>query len=279
MKIISTIKEFQKWRKGIKGSIGFVPTMGALHNGHLSLIKSSNSLCEYTVVSIYLNPTQFAPHEDLNSYPKNIDKDLNKLLEYSVECVFLPNDSEMYPLGFNTYVNELDLSQFLEGERRPNFFKGVTTIVAKLFNIILPTHAFFGAKDAQQLLIIKKMVIDLAYDIKILECPIIREKNGLAMSSRNEYLSSEEKNIASNIYKALKRGKELIHSGETNVEIIREGIINFISYQNMMQIDYVSIVDAETLIELSEISCKKILVSIAVFIGKTRLIDNFTYYN
>ena len=279
MKTISTIKEFQEWRKGIKGSIGFVPTMGALHDGHFSLVKSSNKLCEHTIVSIYLNPTQFAPDEDLNSYPKAIETDLKELSEYAVECVFLPTDIEMYPQGFNTYIYEVTLSQFLEGRSRPSFFKGVTTVVAKLFNIILPTHAFFGKKDAQQSLIIKKMVTDLAYDIKIIECPIIREKNGLAMSSRNEYLSNEEKDIASNIYKALQIGKELIRSGEKNAEIVRKQIIDFISYQSMIRIDYVSIANAETLVELSEISCKNILVSIAVFVGKTRLIDNLTYSN
>ena len=279
MKTISTIKEFQEWRKGIKGSIGFIPTMGALHDGHFSLVKSSNNLCEHTIVSIYLNPTQFAPDEDLNSYPKAIESDLKKLSEYAVECVFLPTDSEMYPQGFNTYVHAVTLSQLLEGRSRQSFFKGVTTVVAKLFNIISPTHAFFGKKDAQQLLIIKKMVIDLAYNIKIIECPIIREENGLAMSSRNEYLSNEEKDIASNIYKALQVGKKLVHSGERSAIIIRKQIIDFISNQSMIRIDYVSVANAETLVELSEISCRNILVSVAVFIGETRLIDNFTYSN
>ena len=187
MKKISTIKELQEWRKGIKGSIGFIPTMGALHNGHLSLVKYSNKLCDNTIVSIYVNPAQFSPDEDFNTYPQSIQSDIDKLSKYLVGCIFLPNNLEMYPQGFNTYVNEIGLSKFLEGKSRPTFFKGVTTVVAKLFNIISPTHAFFGKKDAQQLLIIKKMIVDLAYDIKIIECPIIREENGLAMSSRNEY--------------------------------------------------------------------------------------------
>ena len=176
MKKICTIKNLRKWRRERTGSVGFVPTMGALHDGHLSLIAESNKSCCNTIVSIFLNPAQFAPNEDFQTYPKMLDQDIEKLKRFKVPCVFFPNVSEIYPKGFNTKVLETKLSLLLEGERRPNFFSGVTTIVAKLFNIIEPSHAFFGAKDIQQLQIIKKMVQDLNYPITIISCPIIPQR-------------------------------------------------------------------------------------------------------
>ena len=277
MKTISTIQEFRKWRKGITGSIGFVPTMGALHAGHLSLVEESIATCQNTIVSIYLNPAQFAPGEDLNRYPKTIDADIKKLSSFQVDCVFLPNDSEMYPKEFSTQIQENFLSRVLEGNSRPGFFTGVTTIVAKLFNIIEPTHVFFGEKDAQQLRIVEKIISDLNYPIEVISCSIIREKNGLAMSSRNEYLNNEERIIAAIIQQALQEGKNLIISGERNSKIIRDKIIHTISSEKLLRIDYVSVADSKTLIEISDKIEGDILVSVAVYLGEIRLIDNFSY--
>ena len=277
MKIISTIQEFRKWRKRITGSIGFIPTMGALHEGHLSLVEKSIGTCQNTIVSIYLNPAQFAPGEDLNRYPKTIDTDIKKLSYFQVDCVFLPNDSEMYPKEFSTQIQENILSRVLEGNSRPGFFTGVTTIVAKLFNIIEPTHVFFGEKDAQQLRIIEKIISDLNYPIEVISCPIIREKNGLAMSSRNEYLNNAERIIAAIIQQALQEGKNLIISGERNSKIIRDKIIHTISSEKLLRIDYVSVADSKTLIEISDKIEGDILVSVAVYLGEIRLIDNFSY--
>ena len=277
MKTISTIQDFRKWRKGITGSIGFVPTMGALHSGHLSLVEESIATCQNTIVSIYLNPAQFAPSEDLNRYPKTIDTDIKKLSYFQVDCVFLPNDSEMYPKEFSTQIKENILSRVLEGNSRPGFFTGVTTIVAKLFNIIEPTHVFFGEKDAQQLRIVEKIISDLNYPIEVISCSIIREKNGLAMSSRNEYLNNAERIIAAIIQQALQEGKNLIVSGEQNPKIIRDKIIHTISSEKLLRIDYVSVADSKTFLEISDKIDGDILISVAVYLGKIRLIDNFSY--
>ena len=277
MKTISTIQEFRKWRKGITGSIGFVPTMGALHIGHLSLVEESIATCQNTIVSIYLNPAQFAPGEDLERYPKTVDADFKKLSHFQINCVFLPNDSEMYPKGFSTQIQENILSSVLEGNSRPDFFTGVITVVAKLFNIIEPTHAFFGKKDAQQLRIVQKLVKDLNYPIHVISCPIIREENGLAMSSRNDYLTEAERKIAAAINKALQNGKKLLISGEHNSQIIKNEITQIIGAEKLLRIDYVSVADSHTLIEISGKIEQDILVSAAVYLGKTRLIDNFSY--
>ena len=276
MNIINTIQKFRVWRQGISGSIGFVPTMGALHNGHLSLVEEANKMCLHTVVSIYLNPAQFAPEEDLETYPQNLKYDLEALSQFQIDTILLPMDLEIYPKGFSTYIQETKLSVLLEGKSRPSFFKGVTTVLAKLFNIVQPTHAFFGEKDAQQLLIVKKMVKDMAYPIEIIACPTIRQENGLAISSRNRYLSKSEQKTASIIFQALQNGKNLIISGERNAQIIRDEITKLIQ-NTILQIDYVSVADADTLIEISGNISNNILVSIAVFLGKIRLIDNFNY--
>ena len=277
MKKISTIKEFQKWRENISGSIGFVPTMGALHEGHLSLVSESNNTCENTIVSIYINPTQFAEGEDLDTYPKKVQADLEKLSNYKVDCVFLPGNSEMYPEGINVGNYDNNLFGLLEGKSRPGFFKGVTTIVAILFDIVEPTHAFFGMKDFQQFCIIKKMVEELNYPIQVVPCPIIREENGLAMSSRNKYLTKNEFSVAATIFKALESGKKLLKYGEINVEKLKFEITRFIKSEPQFKIDYVSVASGDTLEEFEGELSGDILVSVAVFLGKTRLIDNFTY--
>ena len=277
METIPTIQEFREWRKGITGSIGFVPTMGAIHDGHLSLVKKSIETCQNTIVSIYLNPTQFSPEEDLDRYPKTVDADLKKLSNFQVDSVFLPNDSEMYPNGFSTQIQENILSCVLEGDSRPGFFTGVITIVAKLFNIIEPTHAFFGEKDAQQFRIVEKLITDLNYPIEIISSPIIREENGLAMSSRNKYLNNAERKIAATIQQALQEGRNLIISGERNSRIIRDKIIDTINTEKLLRIDYVSVADSKTLMEISDKIKKDVLISVAVYLGEIRLIDNFNY--
>ena len=277
MNTIDTIQDFREWRKGISGSLGFVPTMGSLHNGHLSLISEANKICTHTVVSIFLNPAQFAPDEDLETYPQNLEYDLAALSSFQVDAVFIPTESEIYPINFSTHIQETKLSTVLEGKSRPLFFQGVATVIIKLFNIIQPTHTFFGEKDAQQLLVVKKLVNDMAYPIEIISCPIIRGDNGLAMSSRNSYLSKSEEKIASIIFRALQDGKNLIISGERDAQVIRDKITQTIIQENILRIDYVSVAEADTLIEISGNIPNNILVSTAVLLGEIRLIDNFSY--
>ena len=277
MNVISTIQEFRIWRKNILGSIGFVPTMGALHEGHFSLVAESNKTCKNIVVSIYLNPTQFAQGEDLDTYPNRLQDDLNRLSEYKVDCVFTPNNSQMYPEGFKTNNYSNNLFTLLEGKSRSDFFKGVTTIVAKLFDIVEPTHTFFGEKDFQQLCIIKNMVKDLNYPVQVVPCPIIREKNGLAMSSRNTYLTESEHLVSSTIFKALDSGKKLLKEGKITAKKLRCEITQIINSETAIRIDYVSVANSDTLEEVEGELKGGILVSIAVFLGRTRLIDNFTY--
>ncbi len=251
--------------------------MGALHEGHLSLVSNSNNICENTIVSIYINPTQFAEGEDLDTYPKKVQADLEKLSNYKVDCVFFPGNSEMYPEGINMGNYENNLFGHLEGKSRPGFFKGVTTIVAKLFDIVEPTHAFFGMKDFQQFFIIKKMVEELNYPIQVIPCPIIREENGLAMSSRNKYLTEDEFSVAAIIFNALESGKKLLKDGEINVEKLKREITRIIKSEPQFKIDHVSVASGDTLEEFEGELSGDILVSVAVFLGKTRLIDNFTY--
>jgi pantoate--beta-alanine ligase len=251
--------------------------MGALHEGHLSLVSESNNTCENTIVSIYINPTQFAQGEDLDTYPQTIKSDLDKLSNYKIDCAFLPGNTEMYPDGINTGNYNNNLFNLLEGKSRPGFFKGVTTIVAKLFDIIEPSHAFFGKKDFQQLCIINKLVSDLQYPIQIVPCPIIREKNGLAMSSRNKYLTEHEFSVAATIFKALVSGKNLLKNGEFNCEKIKNKITKIINSEPQFKIDYVSVANRNTLEEIEGKLGGEILVSVAALLGQARLIDNFTY--
>ena len=251
--------------------------MGALHQGHLSLVAESNKTCKNTVVSIYLTPTQFAQGEDLDTYPNRLQDDLNRLSEYKVDCVFLPDNSEIYPEGINVGNYDNNLFGLLEGKSRPGFFKGVTTVVAKFFDIVEPTHAFFGKKDFQQFCIIKNMVEELNYPIQVVPCPIIREENGLAMSSRNKYLTENEFSVAAIIFKALESGKKLLKDGELNGDKLKREIYQIIKSEPAFTIDYVSVASGDTLEEFEGELSGDILVSVALFLSKTRLIDNFTY--
>ena len=275
---MNTIKEVREqvkeWKKqGL--TVGLVPTMGYLHEGHGSLIKKSVENCDKTVVSVFLNPTQFAPNEDLESYPRDFEADTRLCESLGADLVFHPEVSEMYTEDSATFVEILsDMPKQLCGKTRPIHFRGVCTVVAKLFNIVTPDKAFFGEKDAQQLAIIKKMVRDMSYDIEIVGCPIIRESDGLAKSSRNTYLNSEERKSALCLSKAVALGKELIESGEKNAEKVTSEMKKLIEKEPLAKIDYVQAVDGKTMLPVEEIK-NDTLVAMAVYIGKTRLIDNF----
>lgn len=279
MKLVKTINEVRntvkEWKKqGL--SVGFVPTMGYLHEGHASLIDASVKANDKTVVSIFVNPMQFSPNEDLASYPRDINHDSNICSEHGVDLIFNPEPLEMYGEDFSTYVDMSVLTEDLCGKSRPIHFRGVCTVVNKLFNIVKPDSAYFGEKDAQQLAIIKHMVEDLNMDINIVGCPIVREENGLAKSSRNTYLNDEEKEAALILSKTISLGKEMVKNGEKDVSVILDKMIKNIETEPLARIDYVKIVDAKTITPVERIE-KPILCAMAVYIGKTRLIDNFSW--
>lgn len=277
MRLIKTIDELRVIIKGKKDNndkIGFVPTMGALHQGHLSLIKRAKNENEIVVVSIFVNPTQFGPKEDYKTYPRDIERDYKLAVEAGADIVFNPEVSEIYVDEASTFIQvEGDITNKLCGKSRPIHFKGVTTIVNILFNIVFPDCAYFGQKDAQQAVIIKKMVRDLHMNINIIVCPIVREEDGLAMSSRNVYLSEEERKQAIILNKSLKVVVEKFNDGEKSVKLLKTLIINTISSQKLANIDYVEILNYNSLKEIEYIK-EKALVAVAVVFGKTRLIDN-----
>lgn len=264
----------RKLRREENRTIGFVPTMGALHEGHLSLIHEARAMCDVVVVSVFVNPAQFSPAEDFNSYPRDLTRDAALLAEYNVDYVFAPTVEEIYPSGFSTYVTVEGVSDELEGASRPGHFRGVTTVVAILFNVVKPDFAFFGQKDAQQAVLIKRMVRDLAFNTEIVVLPIVREASGLAMSSRNNYLNDEQRRAASVLNRALSDAREAYEAGEHNATRLIELVRAVIEKEPLARIDYVNVNDAETLALLDRIDDRPALVSLAVFIGKTRLIDN-----
>jgi pantoate--beta-alanine ligase len=274
-----TIAKAEEMRKAVleetsRGrSIGFVPTMGFLHEGHLSLVRESVQRAEVTVVSIYVNPTQFCPQEDFKQYPRDIQRDAELLKKEMVDYVFLPDDREIYPEGYKTYVEVHDLQDKLCGRSRPGHFRGVCTIVLKLFNIVNPDMAFFGQKDAQQAVILQRMIQDLDLGVKIEVMPIVREEDGLALSSRNAYLNQKERNAARILSASLDEARVMVQNGERNSEQIIERMKEMISREPLAQIDYVEIVDTENLDSMPKIESKA-LAAVAVFIGKVRLIDN-----
>jgi len=276
MKIFRTIKETTSYIKTLKKqgkTIGLVPTMGYLHEGHLSLMCQSKKDCDITLISIFVNPTQFSPKEDFKKYPRNFKRDERLAKDVGVDVIFYPTVKEMYPTGYNTYASVEGLTHVMCGASRPGHFRGVTTIVAKLFNIVQPDIAYFGQKDAQQTIVIKKMVKDLDMSIKIETLPIIREKDGLAMSSRNAYLSKRARKDAAILYKSLKKAEKLIKNGEKNAEKLIKIMYNSIHSKKTAVVDYISIVDAENLKELKKVK-KKALIALAIWIEKVRLIDN-----
>ncbi len=280
MRIIYDAKELQgiadKYREWGK-TIGFVPTMGYLHEGHLSLVRQAKKDNDIVFVSIFVNPLQFAPNEDFDRYPRDLNRDEELLKKEGVDFLFYPSVEDMYPEGFQTYVEVENLTKVLEGKSRPTHFRGVTTVVTKLFNITKPHRAYFGKKDAQQLIVIKRMVQDLNMDIEIIGMPIVREDDGLAMSSRNKYLKGEERRQAVCLYKALKRAEELISHGEDNAEVIVNEMRKVIEGYPLAEIDYISVNRISDLEELKKIEKGNTLVSLAVRIGDTRLIDNMWF--
>jgi pantoate--beta-alanine ligase len=273
MKVIETTSEMKRIRRELSGTVGFVPTMGYLHTGHMSLIKRSHEANDYTIASIFVNPAQFAPGEDFDRYPRDYPRDFAMLEKEKTDYVFLPKPEELYPEGYNSWVEVYKVTERLEGAIRPGHFRGVATVVNKLFNIIQPTRAYFGQKDAQQCVVIQKMVIDLNMNLEMIICPTVREPDGLAMSSRNVYLNPEERRQAAVLYKALSTAHVMWAEGERESNILRQAMAALIQQKPLGKIDYISIADAITLQELEK-ARPPTVISLAVKFGKTRLIDN-----
>src|SRR5262249_22713105 len=264
----------RKIRREQDRTIGLVPTMGALHEGHLSLVREARRMCDVVVVSVFVNPTQFGPGEDFERYPRDLTKDTALLTDYNVEYIFAPPIEEIYPKGFSTYVTVEGLSEQLEGASRPGHFRGVATVVTILLNTVRPDFAFFGQKDAQQALVLKRMVKDLAFDTEIVLLPIVREDSGLAISSRNSYLSTDEQTSAAVIHRALVQAKGAFKQGERSASRIMDAVRSTIESEPRARLDYVSVTDAETLEPVERIDERPTLIAVAAYIGKTRLIDN-----
>lgn len=273
VKEISKMKEISKFWKRQGYKIAFVPTMGFLHGAHLALVKKAKELGDKTVVSIFVNPLQFGPKEDFREYPRDLERDLALLEKEKVDAVFIPETEEMYPPDFQTYVEVTKLTTGLCGAFRPGHFKGVTTVVLKLFNIVNPDIAIFGEKDYQQLQVIKQMIKDLNLDIEIVAHPTVREKDGLAMSSRNIYLSSAERESATSLYKALLLAQKLVKDGEKDSKKIKKEMEKFIYSFPFTKVQYIEFVDPQTLNPIDKIN-KPVLCALAVYVGKARLIDN-----
>ena len=273
MKVITSLPELRAARKTLPGTVGFVPTMGYLHAGHISLANAAKTGCTSVVASIFVNPTQFGANEDLVKYPRDLPRDLGMLEAAGVALVWTPSPEDMYPSGFQTWVDVQGLTMRLEGEIRPGHFRGVATVVAKLFNAVGPDRAYFGQKDAQQAAVIRRMTTDLDFPIEIVVCPTVRESDGLAMSSRNIYLNQDERNAATILFRALSAAETAYQGGERNAESLRRIIHELIATEPLARLQYVSCADYLTLEELVTVR-DRVLLSIAAHLGKTRLIDN-----
>ena len=277
MEIIKTISEMQERAFALRAAgekIAFVPTMGALHEGHLSLVDLAKDHGTKVVASIFVNPAQFGPNEDLNKYPRTLEADLAAMSDRGVDIVFSPSTDEMYPQNYSTYVDEEKLSKGMCGISRPVFFRGVCTVVSRLFNIVQPNVAVFGQKDAQQAAVIKKMVRDMAFPVEIVVGETVREPDGLAMSSRNQYLSRQQRADATLIYKALSKAKEMVANGMCNTDRISAEVVHILSQSRRMRVIYVSLVDPETMEPVREITPGKTLLAMAAWCDEVRLIDN-----
>ena len=264
----------RKIRREQDKTIGLVPTMGALHEGHLSLVREARRMCDIVVVSVFVNPAQFGPSEDFDKYPRDLTKDTALLTDYNVDYIFAPPVEEIYGKGFAAYVTVEGLSEQLEGASRPGHFRGVATVVTILLNTVRPDFAFFGQKDAQQALIIRRLVKDLAFDTEIVILPTVREDSGLAISSRNLYLTAEEQTAAGVIHEALKRAKVAYKEGERSGGRLEILVRSTIELEPRARVDYVNVIDADTLEHLDRLDERPILIAVAVYVGKTRLIDN-----
>jgi pantoate--beta-alanine ligase len=273
MLLLKTIKEFRVACAQCR-QLGLVPTMGYLHEGHLSLVRRARAECNNVAVSIFVNPTQFAPTEDFASYPRDMQRDLELLRAEGVDMVFAPEADEIYPPGFGTFIEVQHVTEMLEGAARPGFFRGVATVVCKLLNITQPDRAYFGQKDAQQAVVVQKLVRDLNMSVEIIVCPTVREQDGLAMSSRNAYLSPDERASAPVLYRALSEAKDAYDTGERDAEMLRRLMRRVLASEPLAQPDYVSAADPHTLQELEQVGDNGVLLSLAVRIGPARLIDN-----
>ncbi|HNJ15153.1 MAG TPA: pantoate--beta-alanine ligase [Anaerolineales bacterium] len=274
MRTIISLDELKAARLSFNGTVGLVPTMGYLHEGHLSLIRRAKAECDHVVVSIFVNPTQFGANEDLAKYPRDLERDLSLIEPFGVDLVWTPTPEIMYPTGYQTWVEVEAMTRPLEGAMRPTHFKGVTTVVAKLFNATQAHKAYFGQKDAQQVAVIRQMVWDLNFPLEVVVCSTVREADGLAMSSRNKYLEGESRQAATILFRALTAAKEMYQTGERDAEVLREKMKEVLNTEPLAQVQYVSCADYNTLEELDVVKGKTLL-SMAVLIGKTRLIDNF----
>jgi pantoate--beta-alanine ligase len=275
VKTITTISELRTVHKESSGAWGFVPTMGYLHEGHISLVRRARAENDVVAVSIFVNPLQFGPQEDLARYPRDLARDLRLLEAAGVDAVFTPAVEELYPAGFQSAVEVTDVTHMLEGAVRPGHFRGVATVVAKLFNIVQPQRAYFGQKDAQQAVVVRRMARDLDFPLEIVVCPTQREPDGLAMSSRNVYLQGPERPAATVLYRALSAARAAYDAGERDGEALRARMRALLDAEPLAVPDYVSVADRETLAELERVGAGGALLSLAVRIGKTRLIDNF----
>jgi len=273
MKVAHCLPELRLARGGLPGPLGLVPTMGYLHEGHLSLVRRARAECTSVAVSIFVNPAQFGPNEDLASYPVDLERDQALLEQEAVDLLWIPTADQMYPAGFQTWVTVEELTRPLEGEHRPGHFRGAATVVAKLFNAMQPDRAYFGQKDAQQLAVVRRMVQDLGFRPQVVACPTMREADGLAMSSRNVGLSPEERRAAGVLYRALSAAQQVYAGGERRADALRRSMAETLQVEPLARIQYVSVADPETLAELQG-EVRRGLLSMAVFVGKTRLIDN-----
>ena len=270
----TTIPELRAALSALPGPVGIVPTMGYLHEGHISLVRAARQRCASVVASIFVNPTQFGENEDLESYPRNLAHDLSLLENAGADLVWTPETEQIYPDGFQTWVNVDQVTRVLEGAQRPGHFRGVTTVVAILFNVVQPDMAFFGQKDAQQVAVIRQMVRDLQFPIEVVVCPTIREADGLAMSSRNSYLNPDERAAATVLFRALTNAETAFRSGERNPARLRKIMQDTLSEEPLARPQYASCADAQSLRELEGNIETQALLSMAVYVGKTRLIDN-----
>lgn len=280
MQVVTTLAELRTARRQLTGSLGLVPTMGALHDGHLSLVRRARAECEHVAVSIFVNPTQFGPKEDLSKYPRDIPRDLALLGAAGAHLVWTPTPADVYPPNFQTWVEVEGLTLPLEGALRPGHFRGVTTVVAKLFNAFQADRAYFGQKDAQQVAVIRRMALDLNFPTEVIVCPTVREADGLAMSSRNTYLSTEERTAATVLYRSLSAARSAYENGERSAGALRQMVTVIFSDEPLAQLQYFSCADYDSLQEVEQLSGKTLL-SMAAFLGKTRLIDNIVleYHN